>query len=1530
MLKEELIRLLGLYMGHNVRLLLGDGTGLEGEFAGYTEETVSVSIDGEEKTVSLADVEDIRYKGKITEYHADEAYGKIDLSYRFDLKNCENSEEEKNRMRYHEFMYSVVCHLALEKKAGAEESGMLKDELGGIIATDVLLEDNPGHYINIPVLEKGCYIFTFRTGEKRIGNVGRAQNAFDLLYKGNLICKFVPKDIAGITKCPEVNECVIAETEGGLVKGLVTAVKEDGFFVYTLDGTLEWVGFSKLIKIRYQGVVEEATDSQYGKWFYVDGKYYTKQTYLQDWVPNEKCTDVLCKGTVVSYELAVAARGVIAKDICIERKVEHSRIGIILATDPNGNGWIGVHYNSLVNEKGDVHFNRADFPKDIPFNMMKYIYVVKYSVEGKRRGKEHYEVASMEVLATYDRLKTGEVHVDKDGNVTVIPFFYTIIEQYMDREVCVLWKEEGKQTQGRLVSVDEGEGMLTILCGSGIETKMEKIAIDAVDNIRIIGYVTTYYENGTGYIDSRNYFNIKNVKNAMRYSSLEGKRVSFLLRRSSKGDGTDAIELEVLEDEQKSVAQLIEEKEIVVLGQKENAYKVMDAEDYEEWKNPDEVSYDASFAGVIGGEGLDFSRFDYPATVQVSLLNGKVKKEIKIRGGEKTEKRLFGYLNTVKMDKNGKRYGFIVKKPEELRGIYCYLEEVGGAVETESFSLYGDFDTMKYYYPVLYTVDYLSEREPNPAKFVKILGKEVKQKKYYRYGFLTSYKREEDEGKICDTYAKGKYGSFRMTGLKALGWTEPVNTANNLYFVTYEVNNKGEVSRIVSMERITRSQIVSATVENGKAVLKKATFVEPENATEYALVPEAGETIVVYDEEQYSIYEFVERVDESHIRVRTYSEENREESILDCDNLQFYRVGVLSGADDAFAYVYINGYLKVAAEKLEGKTARVYKNDKSRLMVFYRVGMDGTVEEVTLPEEQKAVVPWTKGRVIASDSGKKELKLICGKEEREVSHYFFVGSDSAIPRTGGEGTAVYARVVKCSPGKTEDYKDLWIALEVRCEFEKLLVAEYAEAECSYCVKRGKLIFPVTPRYLDYWKKHKDQMVDIRFKPQEGEQENTGMLVAAPKRLEHGNPYVIASKGDPLKGGDEMFKGRKDEKDEIWKYIIKDNRVVKGRRVILYGQKRCGKSSLADAIVYDMQESEEINNHTIIIQFSALNTSYEELESTLCLKILSAVKATLGRKNKLTVECKAQIKKYQTSYSWDAFTEVVEDFFKSCMDYGIVLLVDECTGVTTKVLEECKKRPEVCEETSPEKREETRTEFVERTLGVITKLADIGITQIYIGHANMKEAMTELGLINGVEQKSDVKCLTAFSKDDAEELIEHIKTIGIGKENPYEERAEVYMRFLSGGSPYVLMNMCKRMFDSYKEKDFEGRITYQMVEDMASEYCKQIGNNQADTFDPILSEVGDSKETEKRIKELLVTVAKFMGDISETTEWFSAPCEESLLERELQEKGWTKEQIDDTMNKLTSRKVIERDMVDGKAYCRVIMGLYVKYVKDGWQ
>lgn len=1554
MLAKGIIEHINLYVNHNVGVVFEnpDEPELFGELIFADKDKLIVKTDEpESRELNADEVKDIRYRGVLTDFHTNENAGEIDNAYNFRLNDC-ISENEKTSLRYHVADYKVSCHLVLERDetfgTGSNENsdndsdsaGVIKNRLGCIAAKDVIIESNPVHILNTDVLTAGNFLYTFRNGEKKAGMLEVAEDGLRLSYSGKHVCSFSREDIADITKFPKVNDSVVADTDNGEIAGIVTAVKENEFYIYTVDRSFTSVKFSELKLLRYQGTVSEYNPISGKRQFFLDGKFWTKEAYFSDWYENGGSKNVLKKGMVLSYTVAVNERGMIAKDLYIEHNLDYSRTGVIIMMDNYGKGWIGSHFIAKAKKEkltGDVYFTKDDLPKNMVYNPERYIYIVKYSTESKPDANGNYKLLSMEYdpAMRLDYASTGAVHISAKGEVKVIPFFRTCIEHYMDREVCVILKDSSRKVLGRLVSVDEKADECTVLCEDDIETETKTISFKDIENIRIIGIVTKYYDNGTGYI-GKNYFNIKNVKNGQAYSDLEGRRVSFLLQSAYKGDLTDAVELEVLEDikPKAKTALVIAEKNLMVIGyDKEKGYNVMDTDDYDSYSDMESSSYYVAALGdnKTSTESLNFEKYDYPVVIKTLRRDGKSETEVKFGSG--VNKRQKGYLTKV-IEKDGKRFGFINRTPNwELGGVYCRIHE--SIFGSEAISNY-DFNTRKHYYPVLFTIQY--DIENKPAKSVRILGEEPilynsEQKKNYRYGFVTSYRKADDVAVIYNEYniSEGFKATVRKEAkLKALGWNENVNTSNKVYFITYEVKGN-EVSRIVNMEGYSRKGILSATAKDGVAEIKRETFREPEGADKTALDMIEGETLIIGNQ----IYQYAGKEDEA-LLLREGAADGMTGAVIRYvpGEEEIYRIGVLTGADDAFEYAYINDYLKFSTEKLVERTHKVFKNDSKKLLVIYSLDKDRTVKNVMIPEDAiKGLFPWRRGNVVSvTTEERKERKAVmkCEDSNLAADYYYYVDTDSAISNLGKdlEGLSVYAQLAKCSAGKTEEYSNKLLALELRCEYEKMYVEEYTKegeagsASVGYRVKRDsrdkKNIFQVNMRHYDFWKANKDNTVEVVFKPYRSEADDTEVLMAFPRMVKYKNPYTNAAAGAHLEGGDEMFKGRDEEKKEIWNYIIDSNKsVIKGRRVFLYGQKRCGKSSLVEMIKYDMSQSDEIKEKTILVSVTAANIPYSGLAEAFGISIMDAIGDTLDERGAENCDKLFEdIDEARDAFSWDSFKNVVNDFYKQFPQYSIILFVDEFTRVCMQVLKAWLK------ETETEKKDK-----LSGTLLVTNSLEELRISQVIIGHANMIYALKMLGLSNETTEKSLTKRLNAFSYDDAKSLIIEPMEEVFGKGKYYSEEdnnaAMKYMMELSGNSPYVLMNLCQRVFEYYAGNKIGSIITVGDVDMIARDFCSDIRNTDNDTFDAILFEVGDEEGVMDEQKLTYIFLENMVPLLLKEGDRYCAKEDIIGVLRSVDGDFWNADRIDGMIETLKSRGVIEEG--EGERY-KIVMGLFVRYIQ----
>ncbi len=188
----------------------------------------------------------------------------------------------------------------------------------------------------------------------------------------------------------------------------------------------------------------------------------------------------------------------------------------------------------------------------------------------------------MQVSELHDRSFVSKVRVKENGDVCVIPRERDELCYYMNHEVLVVEKERGEIVQGRCIHVDETEKKLILLCGDGKESMYRSVSFEEIATVR------------------------------------------GLERMLSSGGQRDEI---------------LEEKQVVILDyRKEKGYLVMDRDGYESEESEKKVCY--YLPCVATDESVsskkEYHRYDYPATVRVSVRNGELQKNMKV--GEGIEK----------------------------------------------------------------------------------------------------------------------------------------------------------------------------------------------------------------------------------------------------------------------------------------------------------------------------------------------------------------------------------------------------------------------------------------------------------------------------------------------------------------------------------------------------------------------------------------------------------------------------------------------------------------------------------------------------------------------------------------------------------------------------------------------------------------------------------------------------------------------------------------------------------------------------
>ncbi|MCM1441002.1 MAG: ATP-binding protein, partial [Roseburia sp.] len=347
--------------------------------------------------------------------------------------------------------------------------------------------------------------------------------------------------------------------------------------------------------------------------------------------------------------------------------------------------------------------------------------------------------------------------------------------------------------------------------------------------------------------------------------------------------------------------------------------------------------------------------------------------------------------------------------------------------------------------------------------------------------------------------------------------------------------------------------------------------------------------------------------------------------------------------------------------------------------------------------------------------------------------------------------------------------------------------------------------------------------------------------AAVKDPEAVNYYAVPAHGEALTSSDDdvkMFFGREKEKEEIWNYIVDEDQGLKpGRAIILYGQKKCGKTSLVNQIVKRIQETPATDSQAIIIFFSDISANCGGLEHfrlNFYMNILDQFRYALSDKHpdveELLYDSGLEFPDLLADGCAPAAPALFQRFFREFarLDGGrhrVVLVMDEFTRLCTDIVGALDADP-----------------GYKDIPNFIKMLSGMGFIQIVIGHANMVRALSELGIINHTAEFAKRVELTALDEEGARKLVQEPMERSFGRPG---RPADIYQSYsgqraverlleLSGRSPRLLMKLCNEMFLYYLRSD-RSRIMERDVDKMLEEFLKNLDVNE---FDMLLSEDGD--------------------------------------------------------------------------------------------
>lgn len=320
-----------------------------------------------------------------------------------------------------------------------------------------------------------------------------------------------------------------------------------------------------------------------------------------------------------------------------------------------------------------------------------------------------------------------------------------------------------------------------------------------------------------------------------------------------------------------------------------------------------------------------------------------------------------------------------------------------------------------------------------------------------------------------------------------------------------------------------------------------------------------------------------------------------------------------------------------------------------------------------------------------------------------------------------------------------------------------------------------------------------------------------------------NPYEKLANGGPVTDTS-MFYGRNEFVERITEAIIKSD----SKQVVIYGQKRSGKSS----VLYHLKKSLEATDKTFCITFS-IGDIFETLTSaTFFYKILSLIDEELENMSfdgKEVPEFKippySEFKDQPNPA--DSFRKEIKKFKRDCSlieswkDKKLVVMIDEFTYIYTAI------------------KEQKVSDAIMKQWKAITQNEDSTFSSVLVGQDVFPMFKDEFPNEFGVTQDER---LTYLSKDDAIRLIE--EPIGKTKTNRNRFIADAIDTIIDYTScnPYYIQIFCARLVSEMNRKKYI-EVTSADIKEIADSF---IYGGQAltdDKFDNLLN-AGEKHDIQK--------------------------------------------------------------------------------------
>lgn len=1070
---------IAFYLLKKVQIQLKDSSTKIGVLSNYDPTTGILQID--EESVQADSINDIEYVATVDDFHTYKGYGEIG-NIRFSVEDL-HPDFTLTDLLYGEFICTVSCHL------------YLKD--GEICAKDIRLIEKR-HTLNYDCANGKRLIYRYNNGVLLIGTLSESSSDSQLILPGGESSSLDLNCIVDITKAPEVNDYMYVNlsTDSIVHSGLVSAVNNTTVVLINSEGAPELIDLVHSTAIRYCGTV-------YIKKSLVNGK--TTRKVMIAVGSNRGDDGYLCKlpyarnpesitrvkdGDIVSFIPGINDRYFIAKDVdVIQSESEHELdsnseneyFGIILTVDfsrENGYGYVGNRFVSKACGKpvsGHARFSRSQLDFKIEYNKTL---VVKYTAT-ENTDTNLRIINRISLYQVLDSTKYGIIDVSDDGKINAIPLYKAGTSYFENRDVdvCCL---DGRVISGKLCSYSDLG--ITICTGYDASENSTDISFADIEDIRIIGTISQFYQNGTGYVDNTFFFHINEMEQSVEAQHIRrGMQVSFSLRNARKGNHVDCGNIRVLPEKR---------IEVYVLSYQNQKYTVVNADKYGRSIHFYDDAFEVPFSGY--NTFRDPRNEDYRAILTIQRRNG-LEECTSIRTLDARPKLRYGIVTELNSTDN----------TVSIASLSNYRKKSSSVVYP--FSMQSQIDRMsdpeKKDYQVLYYTTI--QNGMTVATIVLVELKETYDKCFF--GYLEQFFEDRAFGWITpeeyiDTPWKKRPKNFgiycRYSSLVEIPEDTELYNPSSILRVCYTLdfdskitayNPKIPAKQVWILESIDRPKYPSPSPAPSPVPKPVPKPIKREMRAETKLIPEMtspttaftgeyiGDIIPEPDPTSDDAPEFV--VGEStyfmfkdgSVLHGVYSGEDdntyflADGKAIDKSSIsRLFRFGVISELSIESGVATINNYFDFNLTVAEPKMVSILKNQQNhvRLHVMYSCEAGKITEVCRVSKQCLSGLVWDAGIVTESDNATHSITI-----DASIRHYLSVMSDG-VNTYVNNGTilnrTVYVKQVFHPYRETNDIEPgiIAAAVDVRCQEEELKI-QYDEGKDVYLGYRNPTIsFPV--------------------------------------------------------------------------------------------------------------------------------------------------------------------------------------------------------------------------------------------------------------------------------------------------------------------------------------------------------------------------------------------------------------------------------------------------------------------------------------